>query len=240
MPAADKRARKKENARAAREQREAAARRRKQLRSAITVGVVVAIFAAVIALIAVTGGSKKKAAPGATSTTRAMTTTTDPKLDAAKTYVATIKTNLGVIKVRLDAKKAPIGAAHFVQLARKHVYDGSRWHRVIKGFVVQGGAQRGDPNSQYGHSVVAEVPKGKYGLGDIAAAKLDADPAGTYDAQFFIVTGPQGEALPDLYADFGKVTSGMDVVRKIEALPTDSNQDPTKKATIDTVTITES
>ena len=193
-----------------------------------------------IVAISLIGGGKKKADTTTTTTTLPIPAA-DPKLDLTKSYSATIATNFGNIGVELDTKTAPIAAGHFINLANKGVYNGSRWHRIIKGFVIQGGAPKGDPTVDYGRSVVGEVPKGKYKVGDLAAAKTDTDPNGTFDAQFFIVTGPQGVALPPQYADFGSVTSGMDVVRKIEALPTDSStQEPTKKATIDKITITES
>ena len=238
MPSADKRARKKENARAAREQREAAVKRRKRNRSVITFGIVAVVFVGLIVVLSVGGGKKKKAATTTTTTkvTTPTTIVTTEKLDPAKTYVATISTNLGTIKIQLDAKTAPTGAGRFAALAEHGDYDGSRWHRVIKGFVIQGGAPHGDPNASVGHAVVGELPKGKYALGDVAAAKTQTDPNGTFDSQFFIVTGAQGEALQAQYADFGKVVSGMDVVRKIEALPVDANDDPTSKATIDKVT----
>jgi cyclophilin family peptidyl-prolyl cis-trans isomerase len=248
VPSADKRARKKENARAAREQREAVQRRRKRIRSTTTIAIIVALFVGLVVILNVAGGKKKNSATTATSTTAAVTSTTvkptaapgDLKVDPAKVYKATIATNFGNIVVTLDAKHAPVGAGHFMTLAKNGVYNGSRWHRIIKGFVIQGGAPGGDPNKNYGKSAVGEVPTGAYKLGDIAAAKTQADPNGTYDAQFFIVTGSQGEALPAQYADFGTVTSGMDVVRKIEALKTDANGEPSAKATIDKVTITES
>jgi cyclophilin family peptidyl-prolyl cis-trans isomerase len=245
VPSADKRARKKENARAARLQREAAEKRRKRIRSTVTIAIVAALFIGLVVLLNVAGSDKKKATPPVTTPT---TTTTvppkaaagDAKLDRAKKYTATIATNFGNIVLTLDAKKAPIGAGHFVTLAKNGVYNGSRWHRIIKGFVIQGGAPGGDPTKNYGKAAVGEVPTGAYKLGDIAAAKTGPDPAGTFDSQFFIVTGSQGEGLPPDYADFGSVTSGMDVVRKIEALKTDANGEPSAKATIDKVTITES
>jgi cyclophilin family peptidyl-prolyl cis-trans isomerase len=234
MPAADKRARKKENARAAREQREAALRRKKRTRSTITIAIVVAIFAGVIVLLNVTGSDKKK--PAATTTT-----TTPTTVDRSMKYTATITTNYGPIKLALDVKNAPIAASHFIDLARKGVYDGSRWHRIIKGFVVQGGAPGGDPLKNYEHSVVGEVPKGKYKLYDVAAAKGNNDPAGTFGSQFFIITGAQGVALPHDYTDFAHVTSGFDVIKKLLALQVDPNGDPkglpSQKATIDKVTI---
>jgi cyclophilin family peptidyl-prolyl cis-trans isomerase len=238
MPSADKRARQKENARAAREQREAAVKRKKRNRSFVTFGIFAVVFVGLILILTVTGGKKKDNKKATTTTT---IPAADPKLDATKTYTAVISTNLGDIGVKLDTKTAPIAAGHFINLANKGVYNGSRWHRIIKDFVIQGGAPGGDPTVDYGRSVVGEVPKGKYKLGDLAAAKTDTDPNGTFDAQFFIVTGSQGVALPPQYADFGSVTSGMDVVKKIEALPTDaSTQEPNSKATIDTIKITES
>ncbi len=243
MPSADKRARKKENARAAREQREAAEKRRKRIRSTTTIAIVGALFVGLIVLLNVAGNHKKKAsAPSTTTTTttvKPVAASGDTKLDPAKTYTATIATNLGNIVVTLDAKHAPIGAGHFVTLAKNDVYNGSRWHRIIKGFVIQGGAPGGDPTKNYGKSAVGEVPTGTYKLGDIAAAKTEPDPNGTFDSQFFIVTGTRGEALPPQYADFGTVTSGMDVVRKIEALKTNASGEPTSKATIHKVTISE-
>jgi cyclophilin family peptidyl-prolyl cis-trans isomerase len=242
MPSADKRARQKENARLAREQRDAALKRKKRTRSTVTIAIVVAIFAGVIVLLNVLGGDSKKKPAAAASTTT--TSQPDPVLDPSKTYTATITTNFGPIKIQLDAKNAPIGAAHFAALARKGVYDGSRWHRILKGFVVQGGAPGGDPTKNYGHPVVAELPKGKYKLYDVAAAKANNDPNGTFDSQFFIITGEQGVALHPLYADFGHLVSGKDVIDKLLALQVDGNGDPHglpgQKADIDKVTIAES
>jgi cyclophilin family peptidyl-prolyl cis-trans isomerase len=249
VPSADKRARQKENARAAKAQREAAEKRRKRTRSTIIIGVAGVIIVGLFVIASVAGNGKKKSGSSTSTTTgsTAPSTTVPPKaaagdvkLDPAKTYKATIGTNFGNIVVTLDAKHAPVGAAHFVTLAKNGVYDGSRWHRIIKGFVIQGGAPGGDPTKNYGKAAIGEVPTGAYKLGDIAAAKTGTDPNGTFDAQFFIVTGAQGEALPPQYADFGTVTSGMEVVRKIEALKTDANGEPSAKATIDKVTISES
>ena len=226
MPPADKRARKKENARAAREQREAALKRKKRLRSSVTIGIVTGVFVLLIVIINMAGGGGKKSA----------SKTTTPVTTPGATTTATIQTNFGDITVTLDTKNAPKAAGHFIELARKGVYDGSRWHRIIKDFVIQGGAPGGDLNKNYGKSVVGELPK-KYKLGDLAAAKTGSDPPGTFDSQFFIVTGSQGEALPSEYADFGTVSAGMEVVHKIEALATDANDEPTAKATIDKITI---
>jgi cyclophilin family peptidyl-prolyl cis-trans isomerase len=239
MPPADKRARKKENARAAREQREAAARRKKRTRSMITVGVVVALFVGVIILLNATGGDDETASTTPTAATTPTVYAPDAALDPSKTYTATITTNFGDIKIALDVKNAPKGAAHFVRLARSGFYNGSRWHRVVKTFVVQGGAPGGDPSQAYGHSIVGEIPKVTYKVGDVLAAKTETDPKGTFDAQFFILMGPAGQLTLD-YADFGHVTSGMDALRRMTNLEVDGRHDPgVGKATIDKVTISE-
>jgi peptidyl-prolyl cis-trans isomerase B (cyclophilin B) len=237
VPSADKRQRKKENARMAREAREAEVKKRKRNRTIRNGAIAVAVFVIAIVLINVFTHKDKKSSVAVSPTTAASTPTTTKPLPASG-VTATIKTNFGNIVLALDTKDDPIGAGHFVDLAKAGVYNGSRWHRVVKDFVIQGGAPGGDPTKNYGHSVVGEVPKDHYPVGSVAAAKTQSDPPGTFDSQFFIVTGAaQGEGLSNDYARFGTVKSGMDVVKKIEALPVDANGDPTKKATIDTVTI---
>jgi cyclophilin family peptidyl-prolyl cis-trans isomerase len=84
------------------------------------------------------------------------------------------------------------------------------------------------------------VPTDNYPLGSLAAAKTGTDPAGTFDSQFFIVTGPGGATLPNDYARFGIVTEGIENAQKIEALAPDTGDGPpTKPATIDKITIAE-
>jgi cyclophilin family peptidyl-prolyl cis-trans isomerase len=247
VPSADKRQRQKENARQAREARIAAEKRSRRLKSIRNVGIIAVLFVIMVVVVTlIQGGNDKKKSSSTSSTTTpttAVTPTTvkDAALAADKTYTATIATNMGEIKVQLDQKEDPIGAAHFVANANAGVYNGSKWHRVVKDFVIQGGAPGGDATKDYGKVVVGKVPTDHYPVGVIAAAKTADAPAGTFDSQFFIVTGQkQGADLPNDYARFGKVTSGMDVVTKIENLAVDSSQDPTTKATIDKVTITES
>jgi cyclophilin family peptidyl-prolyl cis-trans isomerase len=247
VPSADKRQRKKENARAAREARVAAEKRSKRLRTFRNVGIVVVLFIVVVVLVnVVSGGSSKKKASSSTTVSSTPTTAhtvsaPDFKLDPGKTYTANIATNYGPITIKLDTKKAPVAAGHFIKLAKAGFYNGSRWHRIAKDFVIQGGAPGGDPTKNYGHPVVGETPTNNYPIGAVAAAKTQSDAPGTFDSQFFIVTGSQGATLPNDYASFGTVTAGMDNAQKIAALvPASGDGEPTKKATIDTITITES
>jgi peptidyl-prolyl cis-trans isomerase B (cyclophilin B) len=233
VPPADKRQRKKENARAAREAREAEIKKRKRNRTFRNAGIAVGVFVLAIVLINVfSSGSSKKSATDSSTTTS--TTAALP----ASGVSATIKTNLGTIVLALDTKDDPKGAGRFIALAKAGTYNGSRWHRIVKDFVIQGGAPGGDLTKSAGNAIVGELPKDHYPVGSVAAAKTDADAPGTFDSQFFIVTGAaQGATLPNDYARFGSVKSGMDVVKKIEALPVGSDQAPTSKATIDSVTI---
>ncbi|MGH1487858.1 MAG: peptidylprolyl isomerase [Acidimicrobiales bacterium] len=161
-------------------------------------------------------------------------------IDPTATYSALFDTNLGPITIDLDAAKAPNTVNNFVVLARYHYYDGTVFHRIIEDFMIQGGDPTGTPpgTGGPGYTIEEEVPQaGEYQVGSIAMAKRSAP--GTTGAQFFIVTGPQGEALPPQYSLFGQVTEGLDVVKSIEALPTDGSDYPTEEIIINSVTITE-
>ena len=153
VPTADKRQRKKENARLAREAREAAVKRRRRNRTIRNGAIAVAVFVIVVLGILTLvdhKSSKKKVAVSPT------TTTTTFKVSPTKTYTANITTNFGTIVLALDAKHDPIGAGRFITLAKNGVYNGSRWHRIVKDFVIQGGAPGGDPSKSVGNPVVGE------------------------------------------------------------------------------------
>jgi peptidyl-prolyl cis-trans isomerase B (cyclophilin B) len=248
MPSADKRARKKENARAAREQREAALKRSKRRRSTITFAAFGALFIGVIVVISLVGGNKKKADSTTTTTVAPTTTvpvalpagcvktvppkTTKPSyksappstIDPSKTYTATFSTSCGDFTAQLDAKNDPKGVNNFVFLANNHFFDGLSWHRVVKDFVIQGGDPTGTGSGGPGYSVVTELPKDGYPLGTLAWAKTGSDPAGTAGSQFFVVTGSQTQALSQKvggqyqYGVFGKVTEGLANAQKIMSL----------------------
>lgn len=162
-------------------------------------------------------------------------------IDANKTYTATMTTDVGDVVITLDAKKAPKTVNNFVVLSRYHFYDGVSFHRVIPGFMAQGGDPKGDGTGGPGYTIEDEFPQqGEYKEGSIAMANTGQPNSG--GSQFFIVTGDSGTALPPQYTLFGQVSKGMDVVKKIEA---DGNQDgsqegtPMKKHTITSVKIEE-
>lgn len=157
-------------------------------------------------------------------------------IDQNKTYIATIKTNQGDIKVQLDAKNAPITVNNFVFLARDHFYDGVIFHRVIKGFMIQGGDPTGTGRGGPGYKFADEPVKGPYEIGSIAMANSGAN---TNGSQFFICEGQQCTTLPPSYNLFGKTIDGLDVVHKIANIPTSTGDRPTQQVTINTIEITE-
>ena len=251
MPRAEKRQRKKDNARAARAEREAAIKRRKRTRTAITVAAVVAGFVVLVLIVSLISGddNNNEVAADATTTSTPGNSTTSASTPVAATNctpdpgsknTATITTNFGDIVIAMDDERAPKGSARFVGLSKDKFYDGLTWHRASKDFVIQGGDPSGSGSGGSGSSIVAEVPTDNYPVGSLAAAKGGTDPAGTFDSQFFIVTGSIGGTLPNDYARFGCVTSGIENAQKIEALaPATGDGAPTEKATIDKIVITQ-
>ncbi len=136
-------------------------------------------------------------------------------IDAAKTYTAVMDTSCGELTFALDAKNAPITVNSFVFLAGKHYFDGLTFHRIISGFMAQGGDPTGTGAGGPGYEFPNETPTRGYQVGDIAMA--NAGP-GTNGSQFFIVTGPEGTSLPPDYTLFGTLTKGKDVLARLDAL----------------------
>ncbi len=140
-------------------------------------------------------------------------------IDTSKTYTATVVTTTGTFTIALDAKSAPITVNNFVFLADKGFYHCVIFHRVIPGFMDQTGDPTGTGQGGPGYTIQDENPPKaanpaqQYPLGSVAMANTGAPNTG--NSQFFIVAGPQGESLPNSYALFGQVTSGMNVVDTI-------------------------
>jgi peptidyl-prolyl cis-trans isomerase B (cyclophilin B) len=163
-----------------------------------------------------------------------------PKLDSGKTYVAKVATSKGDFEITLDSKQAPITGGSFKSLADKGFYDKLTFHRIVPGFVIQGGDPNGDGTGGPGYSVVEAPPAGlKYTKGVVAMAKTQAEVPGTSGSQFFVVTAQDAQLPPD-YALLGKVTSGGGVVDKISRVKTDPNTEaPIKKVTINSIKVSE-
>lgn len=170
------------------------------------------------------------------------TTCGEKYLDVNKNYTVTFATSKGDFTVTLDPKQAPIGSAHLASLVKDKFYDGLTFHRVVKGFVIQGGDPNGDGSGGPDCSVVTEKPGRDYKPGDFAWAKTQTAPNGSAGSQFFIVTGADAaQSLTDQYGFAGTVTSGLDVVTSIENVATsEDGQTPASKVTITKATLTES
>ncbi|MGH2631987.1 MAG: peptidylprolyl isomerase [Tepidiformaceae bacterium] len=181
------------------------------------------------------------ASPSATADARTFAKA-DQVIDATKnTYTATMKTSKGTIEIKLDAADAPNTVNSFVFLAQKKFFDGLTFHRIISGFVIQGGDPQGDGSGGPGYSTNDEPNKVRNTTGTLSMAK--ADGASSFGSQFFINLKDNSSLDYDnptanKFYPFATVTSGMDVVNAIAAVPVDANDKPTTPVTIDSVTIT--
>ncbi len=136
-------------------------------------------------------------------------------ITASATYTALVKTDVGSFTITLDPTLAPKTVNNFVYLARYQFYNGIIFHRVIPGFVVQGGDPTGTGAGGPGYEFADELPPaGSYRIGTVAMANSGPN---TNGSQFFIVVGANGTQLPPNYSIFGQVTSGMSVVNAIAA-----------------------
>lgn len=157
-------------------------------------------------------------------------------IDPSKRYSAELDTSLGSMTIALDASAAPATVNNFVFLSRYHYYDGVVFHRIIKGFMCQGGDPTGTGRGGPGYRFADELPApGRYEVGSVAMANAGPN---TNGSQFFIVSGPSGVRLPPQYSLFGKVVKGLDVVSAIEAVGTSSGS-PKEQVFIESVQITE-
>jgi cyclophilin family peptidyl-prolyl cis-trans isomerase len=146
------------------------------------------------------------------------------ELDPAKTNTVTFTTNCGNFTVTLDVDAAPTTAASFAALARSGFYDDTLFHRIVPGFVIQGGDPTGTGTGGPGYQTIDEPPSdAKYTRGVVSMAKAADEPPGTSGSQFYVVTAADA-GLPPEYAIIGAVTDGMDVVERIEALGTPSEE----------------
>jgi peptidylprolyl isomerase len=158
-------------------------------------------------------------------------------IDPEKRYTAEMVTSKGTMILSLDPVAAPQTVNSFVFLSRYHYYEGIVFHRVIPGFVLQGGDPTGTGTGGPGYKFEDELPPpGRYEMGSLATPNAGPN---TNGSQFFIISGKDGMRLPPQYSLFGKVVSGLDVVATINDLGTRGGQ-PKELVTIESVTVTES
>jgi peptidyl-prolyl cis-trans isomerase B (cyclophilin B) len=235
----DKRARQ----RAAREARLAAEARQQKRRRQIRNGVlVVVVLGAIVGIaFAISSGNNPKpltkqeeanavavragcpASPSTPTAAASQKYTAAPPMtiDTSKQYSATFKTTAGTFDVSLDVTAAPKTVNNFVFLANKAYFNCGSFFRVIPGFVLQtGNPAQTNQGTEPGYTIPDELPAKaanpaqQYPLGSLVMANTGKPNSG--GSQFFIVSGPQGEALPNTYSLFGQVTTGMSVVHTID------------------------
>ena len=158
------------------------------------------------------------------------------KIDKNKKYTATIETDAGTMVAELYPKVAPQTVNSFVFLAREKFYEGTIFHRVIPGFMIQGGDPTGTGTGGPGYQLKAEFNDTKHERGVLSMARSqDPDSAGS---QFFVMHD-RAEHLDGQYTAFGKVTKGVETVDKIVSAPTGAQNRPTNPVKIKKITIEE-
>ena len=212
------------------------------------------LAALAVLAVALVGCGGKKAIPASLGTTNATTTideqgchpvkTPDPEerhapkptkpLDASKTYDVTLETNCGSITIRLDVKDSPHTTASFVSLVRRGFLLQTIFHRIVPGFVIQGGDPTGTGTGGPGYHLKSEFNDTKHERGILSMARAsDPNSAGS---QFFIMHG-NAPHLDGKYTAFGKVTEGMDVVEEISHVDTDMQDRPLDEIRIESVSL---
>jgi peptidyl-prolyl cis-trans isomerase B (cyclophilin B) len=149
---------------------------------------------------------------------------------------AVVQTSCGSFEIALDTTRAPKTANSFAYLAEEGFYDDLTFHRIVPGFVIQGGDPQGTGTGGPGYTVVEKPPANlAYTKGTVAMAKSSAEPPGSSGSQFYVVTGADA-GLPPEYALVGKVSEGLDVVERIGKLGTPTEK-PKQTILIETITI---
>jgi peptidyl-prolyl cis-trans isomerase B (cyclophilin B) len=161
------------------------------------------------------------------------------RLDPSTLWTLTFRTSCGAFVMLLQPAASPRATASLVALARSGFFDGTIFHRIVPGFVIQGGdpTQRGDGGPGY---TTSDTPRSgtRYVKGIVAMAKTATEPRGAAGSQFFVMTA-DAPSLPPDYAVVGHVISGMATVERIGKLgdPADSSGTPTQTVAIDRVTV---
>ncbi|HEX9467273.1 MAG TPA: peptidylprolyl isomerase [Acidimicrobiia bacterium] len=240
MPKATKRERQHQNRDARRAEMLAAQKRHKQRRTTRNLAFLLLPVVLIFVALQVFSGSNDSSSA---SITRSYSKPPTKIVKDGVDYTATIDTSEGAIQLSLDTANALKVANNFVFLAKHKFYNGLRFVRVAKDFVIQAGSPKNTTSGGPGYSDVGLPPttvagQPAYPVGTVAMAKTPSEPAATFGSQFFIVTGSSNaDLLPD-YAIIGRVSSGLDVAQKIGLLyPKSGDGKPTKTVTIRKITI---
>lgn len=157
----------------------------------------------------------------------------------AKSDMAVIRTNMGDITVEFFTDKAPNTVQNFIKLGREGFYNGTKFHRVIDGFMIQGGdpLSKGDNEAMYGrggpgYAFADEINDVKLARGILAMANAGPN---TNGSQFFIVTAPETPWIQGAHTAFGKVVGGMNVVEAISKVETKEGDIPVKPIVVESV-----
>jgi peptidyl-prolyl cis-trans isomerase B (cyclophilin B) len=168
--------------------------------------------------------------------TQAPFSTAQLEVQVVEAYAA-IKTNVGEIVIEFHPEDAPKTVLNFIKLAKRGFYNGLLFHRIIPGFMMQGGCPKGDGTGDAGEKIKAEFNGRKHMAGTVSMARSnDPDSAGS---QFFICFAPAVQ-LDGKYTAFAEVVRGMDAVKKVETFGTHPNGRPTERVVMESVTVLES
>lgn len=160
------------------------------------------------------------------STTKQWTAPPPQTIHAACHYTALVHTSMGDMTIKLLPAEAPIAVNNFIFLARHHFYDQTKFHRIVQGFVIQGGDPTGTGTGGPGYSFQVETPKPTDAVPTYikgAVAMANTGQPNSNGSQFFVDLANLSQTLPPNYTIFGVVTSGMDIVSKIGNVPTTTN-----------------
>jgi peptidyl-prolyl cis-trans isomerase B (cyclophilin B) len=158
-------------------------------------------------------------------------------LNADQTYRVLVKTSCGDFTITLDTEASPKTTASFVALVEEDFYDRTVFHRIVPGFVIQGGDPTASGSGGPGYTTVDTPAAGTaYTKGVVAMAKTAVEEAGTAGSQFFVVTADDAQLPPD-YAVIGTVTEGMDVVERIAVLGDPNTELPTQPVVVEDMVV---
>jgi len=200
-------------------------------------GAVLLLIAWGLYVLSGTSGTSSNSIASSSDQTNASVKQVKPTVSPSQFTEATISTNKGDIVVRLYGAEAPKTVENFAKLANKGFYNGTKFHRVIKGFMIQGGDPLSKDDTQKarwgtggpGYQFEDEITAHKLVRGSLAMANAGPN---TNGSQFFIVTADATPWLDGKHTNFGEVISGMDVVAAIESVKTETNDRPVEPIVI--------